>query len=623
MNKTWRHSALALTATWAALAACSDDGLVRRSPILQVTPVESPHYTVDAQNLTIDLGEVPLYSTATAVFKLDNPSEMPLTIKSVTVVTSQGERWLDPEYTSRVERFGHGELRVGYSPINEGTADMIKLLISSDAAQNPNVEVTVMGTGVFVGAPDIDVEYTTSGGSGLETAFGPQPSDCVDVDSDGTIDGCAIPATRPIFLGNVALSGQGSARIKLHNRAACAPYPGIDPCSTCELILDKGARNVGFGFKEGTNDQGLFAFEGSTATPLPVQQANVNDCGSSGVVGPIQINFNAPATEGDFSTVLVIESNDPDEPVIEIPIIALARNAPVAINKFRPFDPANPTEYTDPSDIEPLTRVYFDGSDSYDPADPNDSSLIAGYYWEIIEFPAGTNPSDFQIQGQNSPYFSFWLPLAGHYVVRLTVTNTSGVQSGDTADARKEFDVVPGSRLHVQLTWDNSSNDQDLHLTNYGALPASCASTGCICDMDYDCHWQNCNPGDAEMPAWFGGQAGNGPNPSLDIDDTNGLGPENINIDSPQPGTYRVNVHHWSSSTDGGGGSTRNTIRIYLDGIQAAEYRRSISGEQLWEVADIVWTASGGTVQPITADAAGQVGRVTSLTRSACTGSMW
>ena len=35
------------------------------------------------------------------------------------------------------------------------------------------------------------------------------------------------------------------------------------------------------------------------------------------------------------------------------------------------------------------------------------------------------------------------------------------------------------------------------------------------------------------------------PGVSLDIDDTSGLGPENINIDEPAPGRYRIYIHYY------------------------------------------------------------------------------
>jgi hypothetical protein len=587
--------ALLLGLAAASFVACADDGVGRIAPRLTVVPVGGNGATADVESLTIDLGQVPIYSTAIAVFDLKNDSGQRLEIESVEYTQQVGEKWLEPEYSATVQRFSKGTLKVGYSPIVEGRQDLAKLLIKSNAADNPAVEVTVKGTGVYVGAPDIQVEYPGYAG--------PDSGDCV---MNGTsVVGCAIPPSSALNMGNVGLGAMGSARIKLRNMASCAPYPGTDPCTACSLRIAKGTFDIGLGFKPGTNNDNRFAFVGSTATPFDLWQRNV-ECGAAGDGEvTVQINFTAPMTEGDFSTVIVVESNDPDEPAIEIPVIAKARNAPTAVCKFRAFDPANPTEYTDPSHIEPLTRVYFDGTDSFDPANPTDNSLITGYMWDVTEYPDGTNTADFQWQSRTGPRSSFWLPLAGHYVVSLMVENSSGIQS---APSYCEFDVVPGSRLHIQLTWDDPTNDQDLHLTN-GTAASS------ICDSVNDCYFSTCNPTDTP-PVWFAsGPSGAGPNPTLDIDDTDGLGPENINIDNPSAGTFRVYVHNWRQGT---GTSTRNTVRIYLDGAPAAEYRRTLSQYDLWAVADIVWDASGGNVVVVPSDVSGQVGRITNLPTSSC-----
>ncbi|MCK5688633.1 hypothetical protein KAI87_05140, partial [Myxococcota bacterium] len=184
--------------------------------------------------------------------------------------------------------------------------------------------------------------------------------------------------------------------------------------------------------------------------------------------------------------------------------------------------------------------------------------------------------------------------------VRLTVWNTDGIMSGDTESSRVEFDVIPGDRMHIQLVWDSPSNDQDLHMT-YASHDDR------VCNKPYDCHWLN------KTPIWFT-DAGedDGPNPSLDIDDTNGLGPENINIDDPNPGTYRVYVHFWGDFNFTGSSSTIQTVRIWLNGVQRAEYRRTMSADKdIWAVGDITWNADGtGTVVPYPSDLAGQVGSI-------------
>ena len=70
---------------------------------------------------------------------------------------------------------------------------------------------------------------------------------------------------------------------------------------------------------------------------------------------------------------------------------------------------------------------------SYDPRDPtNPPNLITGWLWKVIEAPQGTDPGMYSFQGETTPLFNFWAPLAGHYVVGLTVSN---------ADANSQYDI--------------------------------------------------------------------------------------------------------------------------------------------------------------------------------------
>ncbi|MEE8409371.1 MAG: DUF2135 domain-containing protein, partial [Myxococcota bacterium] len=199
---------------------------------------------------------------------------------------------------------------------------------------------------------------------------------------------------------------------------------------------------------------------------------------------------------------------------------------------------------------------------------------------------------------------------AGHDVVRLTVWNTAGIQSLDAPQARVEFDAVPGATVLVQLTWDNASTDQDLHLVNVDMDDR-------VCNTGSDCHWL------AKTPLWFtGSAAGQGPNPHMDLDDTNGLGPENILIDAPAPGTYRIYVHYYGNFNTSGTSPTRNTVRVFANGLQIAEYIRTLSAEKdVWAVADLVWSASGGVVTAYPSDTVGEVGAVATMTD--CTDPGW
>ncbi len=650
-------------------AACQEEKLTAHAPRLDVSVYymdQQAYRGSDPASLTIDLGQIPVYSTKWAVYQLENQTQVPLHISGVVFTHTTGLRWQEAHWlnfedlaaadrgrpfdspaagkvfydcdmtrtacevvpptcdkdevpalingctpdcvqekncTVTISPFGTLLLGVAYMPLETGVHG-IDAEIYSDASNARIVSLHAQGEAVFNDAPDIAFSY--------DGYTGPSTDNCT-----GT--SCVIPDEKSFDFGNIGLGSVGSKTLNIYNTARCTPFVGVDPCTLCALTVDKNPNqyNLGIGFKPGTNDLGYFAFGASTRVPFdvlqePVQSDQNHVCADAinpnrmaqGFVS-LPLEFRAPMDEGEYRTVIVVESTDPDEPVVEIPIVAHARNSPVAVAKLREFDPQNPSEpFTDPSTIQPLKRVYFDGRASYDPRNINDPDLITGYEWRIIEYPVGCNPADFSHQGANTPLYNFWLPLAGHYIVGLRVRNADGIQSGDTAESKVEFDAIPGSRIHVQLTWDDGSNDQDLHLFYL-------AETDTLCSHPWDCYFAN------KEPVWFSeANFGEGPNPRLDIDDINGLGPENTNIDVPKPGTYRIVVHYWRGTA-----RTRNTVRVFLNGMQVAEYRRELTLEQAWRVADIEWgVEGGGSIIPYPSDPPSEVGDVSSFSTDSCGG---
>ena len=96
-------------------------------------------------------------------------------------------------------------------------------------------------------------------------------------------------------------------------------------------------------------------------------------------------------------------------------------------------------------------------------------------------------------------------------------------------------------------------------------------------------------------------------NPSLDIDDTDGAGPENINLDNPQDtdalgGVYRVGAHYYRSTRANFGGEEHGpslvTMRIYLGGVLAEEMQQElVDTNDFWHVAGISWGADNRVLQ--------------------------
>jgi|GEM_PF-2027374 len=102
--------------------------------------------------------------------------------------------------------------------------------------------------------------------------------------------------------------------------------------------------------------------------------------------------------------------------------------------------------------------------------------------------------------------------------------------------------------------------------------------------------------------------------PTLDIDDVNGWGPENISVKDPSSGIYRVVVRLYADPNrvvgDGGPSSAATaTVQIYLNGERAISdgiAHEFYGSATYWKVADIVWDENlgekgAGTVLPVCA----------------------
>lgn len=160
--------------------------------------------------------------------------------------------------------------------------------------------------------------------------------------------------------------------------------------------------------------------------------------------------------------------------------------------------------------------------------------------------------------------------IAGKYEFSLTVYDDLGNPS--CKPLTQVVEVVPDNKLHIELTWttpgdptpgDNKGADLDLHL----AHPLGGSEKGQP-DLDgnkepdpwwsicYDCFWLN------PKPEW-GDPFDVADNPSVDRDDKDGEGPENLSIKIPETETwYTISAYVWH---DANFGHSIPRIRIYID----------------------------------------------------------
>ncbi len=263
----------------------------------------------------------------------------------------------------------------------------------------------------------------------------------------------------------------------------------------------------------------------------------------------------APFDTDDHSGVLRILSTDPDESPLDIPVHGAGSLCPVAVAEL----------IDDPEDIEPLDTVRLDGRNSF--AVTPDTELVA-WEWVLEQRPVGstavlTTPANDRTE--------LTCDIAGDYQARLVVTDSSGVRSCDDAVVR--LTAQPTEDLHIQLVWDHPTADLDLHLLREGGEPFT---------HEGDTYFSNRNP------EWFVDFPES--NPSLDVDDDSGYGPENINIVTPAPLTkWTVLVHYWNKNTDGDP-FTVATLRVYARGIQVLDLTQSLEeDETMWQAVEIVW----------------------------------
>jgi hypothetical protein len=226
-------------------------------------------------------------------------------------------------------------------------------------------------------------------------------------------------------------------------------------------------------------------------------------------------------------------------------------------------------------DTRPLATITVEGSGV-------DDGMIVASGWTLRSEPMGAAsepPSP-----PNSARASFRPLLAGEYTLELFVRDDDGNVATCTTLVR----AIATEGLRVEVFWNTDGTDMDTHLMR---------PDGVTWFTDDDCYYGNCQRGGLSWPP-----GGAEDDPSLDIDDTDGFGPENINIESPIDGTYRVAI-------DAFRGAANTTVRIYCGG-STTEPRQTFgpvfidsSSNDLWRVADVTISGASCTITDLrTAD---------------------
>lgn len=279
-------------------------------------------------------------------------------------------------------------------------------------------------------------------------------------------------------------------------------------------------------------------------------------------------------------------------------------------------------------EIVPQSELNLIGAQSF--AGPNQK--VDKWQWKVVKMPTGADANHKFWPNASAPDVKFGaktktvdfsgaevevisVNIAGEYVFELVVIDDAGNES--CAKAVQTIFVIPDEDIHVELLWttpgDNDKDDSglgagadmDLHFTHSNALAAKLCQNPpeicpngkpCSCQQDldkdgkvdpffhgnYDCFWFNANPN------WGSATPSVPDNPSLDLDDTDGWGPENLNLKLAENDVeYTVGVHYWDAHSYG---SSVATVRIYIKGTLAGEYvSQSMDQCDLWWVKKIAW----------------------------------
>lgn len=354
---------------------------------------------------------------------------------------------------------------------------------------------------------------------------------------------------------------------------------GVGVTSFCDITLENlGQRDLQIPSVGFSPDTPLNVFGAASVIAVPVFIA-------PGTGVSVRLYATPDSVDGSSGT-FTLTSNDPDRPSAEVPLLVEGAQAPTAVARVLSI---NGNTVNDPSpQVQPLDDVVLTGQDSV-AASANGS--IVSYHWEWVSKPAESS-LELTTPDQMTTQFFFssaagevrGIDVAGTFVVRLTVTDDLGQTS--TNDARVTLNAIPSEALHVQLTWDASVNDIDFHLKK-GANADYCGTTGC--------YFGNCKASSGSYPEWDGVSGRTAGDPTLDVDDLSGYGPENINIDAPVDDIYTVGVHFW-----GGTLSTFATVKIFVNGALREEYSRElVSSDDFWEVAQVQWANGGAIVIPV------------------------
>ena len=304
--------------------------------------------------------------------------------------------------------------------------------------------------------------------------------------------------------------------------------------------------------------------------------------------GPIVLQAGDKATFSAVYTPSEASPLDPEgEPIADIGKLIVMTNTFVPEREVKVIGsgaqccacPAAVAQVKQGELVPPQTNIELLGEASH-----TSYGDITEYEWQVDQ-PEGSTAEFLPSNTVANP--TFLANTAGIYTFTLRVWDDEGLEScvADTI----VVEVKPDEAIHVELLWQTAGDENlkddvgaDLDLHFLWLHPAGLSNKNDIdddgepdafFDMKWDCYYNN------KAPNWGA---------SLDLDDTNGAGPENVNFKDPSvEHGYRVGVHYWPENDLG---PSDVTLLFFVKGDLVEELTiTNFTKGQMWDAATVTW----------------------------------
>jgi hypothetical protein len=548
--------------------------------------------------------DVALGGSLTIVSSTNNPEHRTL-VFPIEVADQPPEISVQPS-TVDFGNVGNGDKqKVGVKIINTGGSDLIVGGFQLKQITGPNVFALIDGQGKWSASAEtaagVDFENPIVIAKGtsyeVKVEFAPE-------DPNGA------EAELRFFSNDPATKGQGKAVALLGNVGG--PCIAINPnkvdfggkligkLATIDVqILSCGDAEVEINSLRLSDDPALSGDFELDLSGLGVEGGALNDGDT-----PIKIGINESKTfQVKFIPDEINAKDENGKPIPDLSFIEIRSNTfvPELEVEVRGFGvevecPTAIIKIQEGEEVIPQTKLHLVGSQSYAA-----TGNIAKYEWSVKQPPGSQSVF---LPSNTAPDPTFEANVAGSYVFTLRVWDQENTPS--CVDAEYQVIVNPDEAIHIELLWNTPNDpdqtdegpeagaDLDLHFLHQFAMGLDVDNDGepdGWFDNPFDCFWFN------DEPNWASQDPMLDDDPSLDRDDTDGAGPENVNLNLPEEGMqYRIGVHYWN---DHGWGPSLSTVRVYIMSVLVFQVTDvELVNHDMWYVATVHWPS--GDVKPIT-----------------------